>query len=60
VVVIPRAASRLGGTVLATFKVVRLVAVGGHSFPVAGQRAWNNLPETVRSASSLKRRSNDG
>ena len=31
----------------------RLVTVGDRSFPVAGPRTWNNLPETVRSAPSL-------
>ena len=32
----------------------RLVTVGDRSFPVAGPRTWNNLPETVRSAPSLQ------
>jgi hypothetical protein len=31
----------------------RLVTAGDRSFPVAGPRIWNNLPETVRSAPSL-------
>lgn len=31
----------------------RLVTVGDRSFPVAGPRTWNFLPEAVRSASSL-------
>jgi hypothetical protein len=31
----------------------RLVTVCDRSFPVAGPRIWNNLPETVRSAPSL-------
>jgi Reverse transcriptase (RNA-dependent DNA polymerase) len=31
----------------------RLVTVGDRSFPVAGPRAWNDLPETVRASPSL-------
>ena len=31
----------------------RLITVGDRSFPVAGPRALNDMPETVRSASSL-------
>jgi hypothetical protein len=31
----------------------RLVTVGDRSFPVAGPRVWNDLPETVRAAPSL-------